>query len=476
MTYVEVVVPAPTYVDVTAQTGAPGPPGPSQGQNVRDHGATGDGITDDTAAINSAITAAAGGEVFVPNGTYLTTGLTLVAGTTLRGEGWGSVITIAVNGPVIALDGVDDVRVRSLRITGSADPAKNLQRGVQASAGSGNLLVEDVWVDGCFRGLCLAGDAPDARFIKCLVTNDQSDLGAIDISGSVLRALVQGCTVRDAVTHGIDVRQSEPQHIRVVGNHVTDPGDTCIVVSGGGVPGETIRRVIVGHNTTEGGMFGLVVENGAHHVIVSNNSISAPSMHGILIGVGTGEPAAYVSLTDNMIDAPGQRGIFFNAPIDSAASGNTITGYGSDGIRIAGGTGIQSLVGNRISGGTAPGGFGIRVDAGGRAAITGGFIRNVAGSGISIEAPNCTVIGVQVEDCDNTSVLSTAGIFLTPLAGRTIVSGCISRRSGAAMQDYGIILDAGCLNAIVTGNVAFPNATPILNLGTGTVLANNVTT
>ncbi len=65
--------------------------------NVKDFGAVGDGVHDDTAAIQSAINAAAGGvtngtntvggEIFFPGGTYLNTGLILYSYIHLRGAG-----------------------------------------------------------------------------------------------------------------------------------------------------------------------------------------------------------------------------------------------------------------------------------------------------------------------------------------------------------------------------------------------------
>lgn len=68
--------------------------------NVQDYGAAGNGTHDDTAAIQSAITAAqaaGGGTVYLPSGTYKTTSTLLISGAsmTLAGEGASSVIACA---------------------------------------------------------------------------------------------------------------------------------------------------------------------------------------------------------------------------------------------------------------------------------------------------------------------------------------------------------------------------------------------
>src|SRR5579883_3358932 len=68
---------------------------PSIYYNVKQYGAKGDGTTDDTAAIQAAISAAStGGVIFLPVGSYLiSTPLTLsVANTALMGVGFGSTI------------------------------------------------------------------------------------------------------------------------------------------------------------------------------------------------------------------------------------------------------------------------------------------------------------------------------------------------------------------------------------------------
>jgi hypothetical protein len=56
--------------------------------NVRDYGAVGDGVTDDTDAIQSAINAAGSGLVVFPSGVFMTTGVKIRnKGTALRGDG-----------------------------------------------------------------------------------------------------------------------------------------------------------------------------------------------------------------------------------------------------------------------------------------------------------------------------------------------------------------------------------------------------
>ena len=61
--------------------------------SVKDFGAVGDGVTDDTAAIQAAITAvntAGGGTVIIPTGTYLVANVILKSNVNIQGQGYGS--------------------------------------------------------------------------------------------------------------------------------------------------------------------------------------------------------------------------------------------------------------------------------------------------------------------------------------------------------------------------------------------------
>lgn len=103
--------------------------------DVSDYGATGDGTTDDTAAINNACAdaAVAGGTVFVPNGTYIVSRqannlcVVVYSNTTLLGESReGAIIRLnsgqlASTRPIVLGDGtgVTDVAIRNLTIDGN---------------------------------------------------------------------------------------------------------------------------------------------------------------------------------------------------------------------------------------------------------------------------------------------------------------------------------------------------------------------
>jgi hypothetical protein len=105
--------------------------------NVKDYGATGDGTTDDGAAIQAAINAAnaaGGGTVFVPAGTYLCSGLDLYSNITLAGSGWGSILKqkfqagdnyylLSINegtgGTADPADNITGVTVRDIQLLGT---------------------------------------------------------------------------------------------------------------------------------------------------------------------------------------------------------------------------------------------------------------------------------------------------------------------------------------------------------------------
>lgn len=151
--------------------------------NVRAHGATGDGSTDDTSAIAAAYTAAAGKALFFPPGTYLVTTLpALDDGDRIVGAGpMMTEIKYAGTGTLLALTNKQDIAFRSIgfALTGAGAEAITLETCFQIS-------FDDV----CIRGLHTGASSSTYHGQKGLVLTDNT--GNTRIHNSVLANLGVG--------------------------------------------------------------------------------------------------------------------------------------------------------------------------------------------------------------------------------------------------------------------------------------------
>lgn len=121
--------------------------------NVKDYGATGDGTTNDTLAIQTAIDAAGSGIVFFPQGTYIVTDELKVKSINSRlcGAGHASTIKQTVDGKNGINVGLNNgVIIRDLRIlTGGYSPTSG--NGVHSDQ-AGDLLIYNVVCQDFFNG------------------------------------------------------------------------------------------------------------------------------------------------------------------------------------------------------------------------------------------------------------------------------------------------------------------------------------
>lgn len=99
--------------------------------NVRQYGAKCDGATDDTAAMQRVLTlAAAGGTMYIPDGTCLTDPLTTSGNTfTIAGNGWGSIIKSRTNGTLLTFDNsattTHSITIRDIALQGFGSGSGN---------------------------------------------------------------------------------------------------------------------------------------------------------------------------------------------------------------------------------------------------------------------------------------------------------------------------------------------------------------
>jgi Ca2+-binding RTX toxin-like protein len=169
--------------------------------NVLDFGAKGDGITDDTHAIQLAINAAfkaAGGEVYVPQGTFVVSGtnadggsLTLKSGVTLTGAGQAITTLKLAPGSSDDIDGLVrtsstsntfDAGIKDLTLLGTSAYTSGTVNGFVTGAAAGsnahasNITVSQVTFTG-FTGNALQANAhvTDLVVSDSLAINNQGD-------------------------------------------------------------------------------------------------------------------------------------------------------------------------------------------------------------------------------------------------------------------------------------------------------------
>ena len=136
--------------------------------SVKDFGAVGDGVTDDTASIQAAINFAKpqASEVFFPPGNYKITGLLVDGLVKLRGidsSTGGSRLFIVANAPAITVTA--PCTIDSLAIHGQGDNAKTSQHGIKITAS--NVYVRDVFIDNCYDGVHIFGEVFYAYLDAC---------------------------------------------------------------------------------------------------------------------------------------------------------------------------------------------------------------------------------------------------------------------------------------------------------------------
>lgn len=419
------------------------------------YNAKGDGVNDDTQAIQSALSAASaagGGTVYIPNGTYLVTSSLLISSNTLVfGSGWASLIqmsgpwtgskglfTFAIGGSNMVLR---DIRIDGLR-AGKANTST--ARGVYVQNAS-HVRIERMHISDCSHAAILFDGGTDlvATSNYTFRGGDNGANGAVangitsDINGAACsRVLIANNTIDQATDDGIAV-QDGVTDAAVIGNNIDCTGalGQGIDIAGGirvAVTGNVIRNV----QTSKTGI--LVQQNlnlyNPSDVSVVGNSINCTGATSVGISVlGTvANPADRVSIVGNTIRGSGYAGITLSTECqNSVVQGNVITGCAGDGIQFTqGGAGNITNVlctGNVVQGCT---GWGIRLL---EAAITGCKIAwnmlsgNVAG-GIS-----CTTAQRQTNEVAFNGPQDVAAVVV-PDQGLALESVTSGRHRQAAYQ------------------------------------------
>ena len=323
--------------------------------SVKDFGAVGDGVTDDTAALASFATAIAGKRGFINAGTYLTTStLVFPSNCTVIGDGPG-VATILqgasfpTTSPVIQL-GTSNCQIRDITVDGNypsntSYAAASIYSPPSASNNSIRNVIFTRWnfialsfqsnelIDGCtFTG-------------NGTTTITPSQYGVwYDISTANVR--ISNCIFTNIATNSIIGGGNSTITGCSFSEHGTYTGiDSGAIYSSG----NNKSMVIAGNTFTASGAKGVGIESTVGDMVITGNYITGQAAYGIICeGNGT------TTISGNTITYC-YSGINVQANVNNfSICGNTLYGSSNAQIEILAGTSNNYVItGNRLSGGVA---------------------------------------------------------------------------------------------------------------------------
>lgn len=316
--------------------------------NVKGHGAIGDGATDDTAAIQaaiSAVSAAGGGTIYLPRGTYmLSAPLAIPPGDGLQilGSGWSTYLKLspAANCYAITMQGADTrIAIRDLTIDGNCSAQTAVSGGIYG-AGAVACHFEHIHFIACRDDALYLGPQTGGAFghnnrvLGCLFDQSMAATGpgrGIHMDSNDENQVI-GCDFEylggsggsGATGASMIYDQAGTQFI-VACNFVNGSHDVI------GVRVQDAKSTkIIGCNFD--GLAGTGIFLAAQRCIINGNTIFSPGIAGTA-GAASGIHLEYGTaanvITSNVItSAPGagvSRGAIREAS-DGASGGNTISG------------------------------------------------------------------------------------------------------------------------------------------------------
>ncbi|WP_415769067.1 M10 family metallopeptidase C-terminal domain-containing protein [Pseudomonas sp. LB3P38] len=356
--------------------------------NVQNFGAKGDGITDDTAAIQSAIDAAAaagGGQVYIPTGTYIVSGgeepsdgcLMLKSNVYLYGDGMGKSTVKVADGSDTKITGVirsaygeetHDFGVSNLTIDGNRDNTTGKIDGwfngyIPGQEGyDSNVTLDSVEIKDCSG----YGFDPHEQTVNMVIKNSVSHGNGLDgfVADFLSDSTFENNVAYDNDRHGFNVVTST--HDFTLTNNVAYnnggngivvqrgsediPSPSNITITGGEVYGNGAEGVLIklssevtvsGVNIHDNTSAGIRIY-GSNHVEIIDNTLNNNSL-------GNPVPEIIIQSYD---DTLGVSGKYFNGS-DNTIQGNIISGSNLSTYGVAerneDGTDRNAIIGNTIS-------------------------------------------------------------------------------------------------------------------------------
>jgi pectate lyase-like protein len=331
-----------------------------QGPDVRKLGATGNGVTDDTAAIVRAIGAASPGDAIVfPNGTYLVAGLTITKPITLMGSGGA---TLKANSPTPGTTllrvgvGADGTVVTGLRFAGN-----DLMRGIDVNAAQRVVIRENRFDNRFSRQTIRLQSAHFSRIHDNFFgwEGPQGPDGGVDANAIVSLWQSDRVVVHDNTLVGLAPISASTRAQRgifsqlgngvsIVGNilkhQVSAAQQTGTPIAIWAAIGAPKYGAIIANNHIDGGYGNQIyVKNRMHGVTISGNVVTNANGAGGSAALVSADQSDYCVITGNTVYNSSNGGDGINiraengiAPSYCVVEANTIQGAARNGISVDG--------------------------------------------------------------------------------------------------------------------------------------------
>jgi len=427
--------------------------------NVRAYGAKGDGTTDDTAALQqaSAVIAAAGsGTLYIPPGTYATTGIVLqnMTGFTVRGDR-GAILTILPNttaapnrgaANVLTVADCTDFAIEGLSIDGRRDTLLPLTPlAANATAGQATVQVTHgtaaAYVVGQRLNLC----------------------GGLTVSSGGEANRQDQQLVIQAITPGAGAANDVITFTTNLANAYTSAAGT---LSDGYGPYAANGAYITPWQTGNATVAGRVLaeedqQNGIHLLNCHRFRISGCNIHGVwespircgthnLAGGAQADGCSYGTIAGNTLWHAYDQGVGLWCSSNMAVNANTITAAGwagicmtvSDDCTISGNTSSDNV--QRIPN-DVQAGYGIAIEGGARNTVSGNLCSNNYGSAIFLTAGGTLPFGGPAQQATQVAAGSNA---VTLPAGTVNVA---STTGFATAGQFTVLSSVGAQQVAYTG-------------------------